>query len=96
MVIKGGHLKGGAKDFLFTKNEQFVWESPRIQTCHTHGTGCTFAAVITAELAKGKSLYQAVDKAKAFITKLFKMPLNSVMVLVQSTIQLLKIKKKTL
>ncbi|HHA7438990.1 TPA: PfkB family carbohydrate kinase, partial [Streptococcus pneumoniae] len=69
VVIKGGHLKGGAKDFLFTKNEQFVWESPRIQTCHTHGTGCTFAAVITAELAKGKSLYQAVDKAKAFITK---------------------------
>lgn len=67
--LKGGHLKGGAKDFLFTKNEQFVWESPRIQTCHTHGTGCTFAAVITAELAKGKSLYQAVDKAKAFITK---------------------------
>ena len=69
VVIKGGHLEGGAKDFLFTKDEEFVWESPRIQTCHTHGTGCTFAAVITAELAKGKSLYQAVDKAKAFITR---------------------------
>ena len=69
VVIKGGHLEGGAKDFLFTKDDQFVWESPRIQTCHTHGTGCTFAAVITAELAKGKTLYQAVDKAKAFITK---------------------------
>ncbi len=54
VVIKGGHLEGGAKDFLFTKDEQFVWESPRIQTCHTHGTGCTFAAVITAELAKGE------------------------------------------
>ena len=69
VVIKGGHLEGGAKDFLFTKDEEFVWESPRIQTCHTHGTGCTFAAVITAELAKGKTLYQAVDKAKAFITR---------------------------
>ena len=69
VVIKGGHLEGGAKDFLFTKEDQFVWESPRIQTCHTHGTGCTFAAVITAELAKGKTLYQSVDKAKAFITK---------------------------
>ena len=84
VVIKGGHLEGGAKDFLFTKDEEFVWESPRIQTCHTHGTGCTFAAVITAELAKGKSLYQAVDKAKAFITRA---------ILVLLTIQLIKIKK---
>ena len=45
------------RDFLFTKEEQFVWESPRIKPVNTHGTGCTFAAVITAELAKGKSLY---------------------------------------
>lgn len=49
-----------------------MWEEDRIQTRHTHGTGCTFAAVITSELAKGRSLYQAVDIAKAFITKAIK------------------------
>ena len=57
VVIKGGHLEGGAKDFLFTKEEQFVWESPRIQTCHTHGTGCTFCWWITAELAAGAEAF---------------------------------------
>ena len=74
VLIKGGHfIEGvGARDFLFTKNEKFMWEEDRIQTRHTHGTGCTFAAVITSELAKGRSLYQAVDIAKAFITKAIK------------------------
>ncbi|MGT2924030.1 bifunctional hydroxymethylpyrimidine kinase/phosphomethylpyrimidine kinase [Streptococcus caviae] len=69
VLIKGGHLQGDATDYLFTKDERFHWSSPRIETVHTHGTGCTFAAVITAELAKGRTLYQAVDKAKQFVTK---------------------------
>ena len=68
-MIKGGHSDDLtlAKDYLFTKENVYTFESPRFETKHTHGTGCTFSAVITAELAKGKSIYQAVQKAKQFI-----------------------------
>lgn len=73
VVIKGGHLTGKAKDYLFTGNDlPYVWESERINTKHTHGTGCTFSAVITAELAKGNSLEKSVDIAKKFITAAIK------------------------
>lgn len=53
-IVKGGHRDGEARDVLyFDENfEEFV--SPRFDTKHTHGTGCTFSAVITAELAKQK------------------------------------------
>ena len=56
-----------AKDYLFTTEDVYTFDSPRYETKHTHGTGCTFSAVITAELAKGKSIYAAVQKAKNFI-----------------------------
>lgn len=46
----------------------YTFEEPRYDTKHTHGTGCTFSAVITAELAKGKSMFDAVQKAKKFIS----------------------------
>ncbi|WP_436882592.1 bifunctional hydroxymethylpyrimidine kinase/phosphomethylpyrimidine kinase [Staphylococcus gallinarum] len=69
VVIKGGHSTDltTAKDYLFTTEDVFTFDSPRYETKHTHGTGCTFSAVITAELAKGKSIYAAVKKAKNFI-----------------------------
>ncbi|MCW6660945.1 bifunctional hydroxymethylpyrimidine kinase/phosphomethylpyrimidine kinase [Aerococcaceae bacterium NML201209] len=73
-VIKGGHFTCGehhvkeATDYLFTREGNFQWASPKIDTCHTHGTGCTFSAVITAELAKGRSIVEAVATAKRFIT----------------------------
>lgn len=62
VVIKGGHSAdlNNAKDFLFTKDDVYTFEDQRFDTKHTHGTGCTFSAVITAELAKGKSIYEAV------------------------------------
>jgi hydroxymethylpyrimidine/phosphomethylpyrimidine kinase len=41
----------------------------RIDTPHTHGTGCTYSAAITAELAKGAELVQAVERAKSFVTE---------------------------
>ena len=73
VIIKGGHLEGNAKDYLFTRNDSpHIWESERINTKHTHGTGCTFSAVITAELAKGNSLEKSVDVAKKFITTAIK------------------------
>ena len=70
VVIKGGHSAdlNNAKDFLFTKDDVYTFENKRFDTKHTHGTGCTFSAVITAELAKGRSIHQAVEKAKSFIS----------------------------
>src|SRR5699024_1011124 len=70
VVIKGGHSADltESKDYLFTQDDVFTFTEPRFETKHTHGTGCTFSAVITAELAKGKSIYDAVKKAKKFIS----------------------------
>ncbi|CAM4189254.1 hydroxymethylpyrimidine/phosphomethylpyrimidine kinase [Streptococcus penaeicida] len=70
VIIKGGHLEGEAIDYLFLEDGSIkMLSSQRVDTKHTHGTGCTFAAVIAAELAKGKSVSQAFSTAKAFITK---------------------------
>ncbi len=68
VVVKGGHLEGKAVD-LFYDGERFrEIEGPRIESKHTHGTGCTFASAITTFLARGDSAYEAVQKAKTFIT----------------------------
>ncbi|MCC9837184.1 bifunctional hydroxymethylpyrimidine kinase/phosphomethylpyrimidine kinase, partial [Streptococcus agalactiae] len=68
-LIKGGHLEGLATDYLFLEKEGLITLSnQRINTIHTHGTGCTFAAVVAAELAKGQSILNAVSTAKSFIT----------------------------
>ena len=73
VIIKGGHFGETAKDYLYIKGEKLVtFESSRYDTPNTHGTGCTFSAVITAELAKGKSLVEAVGIGKDFITKAIK------------------------
>ena len=69
VLVKGGHLKGEAVDLLYWQGKFFYFESPRIETAHTHGTGCTYSACITAELAKGRGLEQAVHIAKQFITR---------------------------
>ncbi len=67
VVIKGGHLTGEKSiDILYYNGEFYTFEMPRIETKNTHGTGCTYSAVITAELAKGKSLVDAVKTAKVF------------------------------
>jgi hydroxymethylpyrimidine/phosphomethylpyrimidine kinase len=69
VVIKGGHDDEGndAVDVLYDGHDFSYFTSKRIETKHTHGTGCTFAAAITAELAKGRSVKEAVQTAKAFI-----------------------------
>jgi hydroxymethylpyrimidine/phosphomethylpyrimidine kinase len=70
VLIKGGHLSGEAVDLLYTSAREFhEFSAPRIATPHTHGTGCTYSAAITAELAKGTLLVAAVGRAKAFITE---------------------------
>lgn len=68
VVVKGGHLDGDALDILFDGENFAEFVSPRHETKHTHGTGCTFSAAITSELAKGASVHDAVATAKRFIT----------------------------
>ncbi|WP_081986960.1 bifunctional hydroxymethylpyrimidine kinase/phosphomethylpyrimidine kinase [Planococcus sp. CAU13] len=70
VVIKGGHADNPliAEDYCLDQNgESFVLRSARIHTQQTHGTGCTFSAVLTAELAKDQPLQDAVKTAKRFI-----------------------------
>ncbi len=67
VLIKGGHLKGDATDYLFTRDDFVVLKGERYDTKHTHGTGCTYSAVITSELAKGKSIVEAVQLAKRYM-----------------------------
>jgi hydroxymethylpyrimidine/phosphomethylpyrimidine kinase len=69
IVVKGGHLTNNRSvDVLYDGTSFTYFDQERIETKHTHGTGCTFAAAITAELAKGKDIKEAVTTAKAFIT----------------------------
>ncbi len=69
VLVKGGHLEGDAIDVLFEPEHGFhEYFGARIDTPHTHGTGCTYSAAITAELAKGLPLRAAVGKAKEFIS----------------------------
>ena len=68
VVVTGGHLQGGATDIFYDGNQIHHLTSERFDTIHTHGTGCTFSAVITAELAKGRTIFEAVQLAKAYIT----------------------------
>ncbi len=69
VVIKGGHEESSQTviDLFYDGNEFVYLDSKRIETKHTHGTGCTFSAAITAELAKGNQVIDAVKTAKAFI-----------------------------
>ncbi|MCF6092595.1 bifunctional hydroxymethylpyrimidine kinase/phosphomethylpyrimidine kinase [Microaerobacter geothermalis] len=68
VVIKGGHEEGEKVLDLIYDGTQFTQlEYQRVDTRHTHGTGCTFSAAITAQLAKGENINNAVKKAKEFI-----------------------------
>ncbi|HZT31522.1 MAG TPA: bifunctional hydroxymethylpyrimidine kinase/phosphomethylpyrimidine kinase [Bryobacteraceae bacterium] len=69
VLIKGGHLAGAATDLLFDGGDWHEFPAPRLETPHTHGTGCTYSAAITASLAQGFSLAAAVARAKRFITE---------------------------
>ncbi|MEO8482354.1 MAG: bifunctional hydroxymethylpyrimidine kinase/phosphomethylpyrimidine kinase [Acidobacteriota bacterium] len=68
-IVKGGHLTGDAVDVLFDGITFTEFASPRIATRHTHGTGCTFASAIAAQLALGASLLDAVGSSKIYVTR---------------------------
>ena len=70
VLVKGGHLRGEALDVLVAQDGGVHdFAAPRIETPHTHGTGCTYSAAITAELAKGTGLVEAVGSAKRYVTE---------------------------
>jgi hydroxymethylpyrimidine/phosphomethylpyrimidine kinase len=69
VLVKGGHLQGEPIDVLYHAGAWTEFTSPRIETRHTHGTGCTFSAAITASLAAGNDLEDAVRHAKRYITE---------------------------
>lgn len=68
VVIKGGHAAGDAVDLLYDGTRFFPFESARIDSKNTHGTGCTFSSALAANLALGASLEEAVRLAKAYVT----------------------------
>ncbi|MDA1667496.1 pyridoxine/pyridoxal/pyridoxamine kinase [Bacillus cereus] len=70
VLIKGGSKLGTetAIDVLYDGETFELLESEKIDTTNTHGAGCTYSAAITAELAKGKPVKEAVKTAKEFIT----------------------------
>ena len=68
VVIKGGHMPGPEiVDVLLEHGEFTEFTGPRIEGRNTHGTGCTFAAAIAAQLAKGVALKEAVGLAKEYV-----------------------------
>jgi hydroxymethylpyrimidine/phosphomethylpyrimidine kinase len=70
VLIKGGHLGEGTAVDLLVHGEREEWiEAERIDTRHTHGTGCTLSSAITAHLAGGAELDDAVRAGKAFVTE---------------------------
>ena len=72
VVVKGGHIpqkEGKAIDILLYEGEFTLLEAERYETKTTHGTGCTFSSAIAAELAKGKSIPEAVGVAKRFVNR---------------------------
>ncbi|WP_239615735.1 bifunctional hydroxymethylpyrimidine kinase/phosphomethylpyrimidine kinase [Cohnella mopanensis] len=68
VIIKGGHDSGTeAVDLLFDGTGFTEIAGRRVETEHTHGTGCTFSAALTAGLAQGMDIEAAMNQAKAFI-----------------------------
>lgn len=68
-VVKGGHMEDGpATDILYDGSEFRLFTTKRVNTPNTHGTGCTFASAISAQLAKGNTVREAVSSAKTYVT----------------------------
>lgn len=68
VIVKGGHMER-AVDVLYDGNEIIALAGERVREETLHGTGCAFAAAITAQLASGRPLIEAAMLAKAYVTK---------------------------
>ena len=72
VVVKGGHRPGPVIDVLYSQGMIREFSSPRVDSKNTHGTGCTFASAVTAYLARGREVEQAVYHAKEYVTEAIK------------------------
>ncbi|MAQ92003.1 MAG: bifunctional hydroxymethylpyrimidine kinase/phosphomethylpyrimidine kinase [Rhodothermaceae bacterium] len=81
VLIKGGHLDGESEavDVLMWADGESVFREARVDTPHTHGTGCTYASAIAANLARGLGLAEAVQRARSYLQQaiLHAVPLGS-------------------
>src|SRR5207237_10444731 len=69
VLLKGGHLTGeNAIDLLFVAGNVIEFSAPFSRGIATHGTGCAYSAAVTAGLANGLSLEDAIGRAKKFVT----------------------------
>ena len=68
VLLKGGHRINDANDLLYANGESRWFEGKRIDNPNTHGTGCTLSSAIAANLAKGFSLTESVQRAKEYIS----------------------------
>ena len=76
VLIKGGHLHGaekaGAVDIFYDGNKYYEFSEKWIDMPNTHGTGCTYASTLAAEIARGENVIAAVEKAKKLVTDAIK------------------------
>ncbi len=73
VLLKGGHLKGNiVRDILVTKQDLEFFDSPRVETRHTHGTGCTLASAVAVGIAQDLTLRDAVIRARDYLRKAIK------------------------
>lgn len=68
VLLKGGHYVGDAADLLYDGNNVLWFQTERINTKNTHGTGCTLSSAIASNLALGYDLPEAVKRSKDYIT----------------------------
>ncbi|MEO6204478.1 MAG: bifunctional hydroxymethylpyrimidine kinase/phosphomethylpyrimidine kinase [Mycobacteriales bacterium] len=69
VLVKGGHLPGEPIDLLYDGTTEIRLRGPRVDTPHTHGSGCTLASAIAGYLAIGLSVPEAVAAAKDLVTR---------------------------
>jgi hydroxymethylpyrimidine/phosphomethylpyrimidine kinase len=70
VLMKGGHMQGAeVVDVLVTENHVERFSGPRLDTRHTHGTGCTLASACAVGVARGLGLYDAVKRARAYVQR---------------------------
>jgi len=68
VVLKGGHLDGDeVADLVVDGTESYMLSSPRIETRHTHGTGCTLASAIATGIAQGMAIRPAIERARRYL-----------------------------
>jgi hydroxymethylpyrimidine/phosphomethylpyrimidine kinase len=69
ILLKGGHFQGDPVDYLYHRQTVITFPGRRVDTPHTHGTGCALASAIAANLALGLELPEAVSRARAYVQR---------------------------